>query len=200
MIFRREIHSKVPHFVPLELKEDSNDLPEVAFLSSEKEGDEHDIASIPKYIEDVMQRVLKFLSLLPIHMALLCDPLPFLRHFSRRTPDSRPSTSFQIHSQRRALSRVSLIPSLFNCVPSFMSVWSSWILLHSRECNTWEGYMKEFNVRMDEQMAREQPTKKMALHNFISSTSLTLVALVILRFISWLVTLVILRLSSRLVA
>ena len=37
MIFRHEIHSKVPHFVPLELKEDSNDLPEVTFLSSEEE-------------------------------------------------------------------------------------------------------------------------------------------------------------------
>ena len=60
MVFRREIRSTAPDFVPWERKEDSNDLPEVTFLSSEEEeGDEDDIAPIPIYIEDVMQRALK---------------------------------------------------------------------------------------------------------------------------------------------
>jgi len=60
MVFRREIRSTVPHFVPWERKEDLNDLPEVTFLSSEEEeGDEDDTASIPIFIEDVMQRALK---------------------------------------------------------------------------------------------------------------------------------------------
>jgi len=43
-------------------------------------------------------------------------------------------------------------------------------------------YMKEFIVRMDEQMAREQPMKKTTLRNFVSaSTSLTHVTLVVRR-------------------
>ena len=60
MVFRREIRSTAPHFVPWERKEDLDDLPEVTFLSSEEEErDDEDRASIPIFIEDVMQRALK---------------------------------------------------------------------------------------------------------------------------------------------
>jgi len=81
----------------------------------------------------------------------------------------------QFHTQSQLCSVLGLIDSLaiYIMVSLFMSVWSSCSFNFTPESAI---LGKEFIVRMDEQMAREQPMKKTTLHNFISaSTSLTLV-------------------------